>query len=50
LDETLYVLAPDQWDVIAKTLAIKIDQTGTVFRFLSLHFLEYLGGCRIGLP
>ena len=35
--------------IVSETLAIDLDQAGAVSGFLGLHFLEHLGGRRVGI-
>ena len=43
LDEATNVVAPDQWDVLAELLLIKLDQAAAMIAFLAGHFGEDVG-------
>src|SRR5579863_1338898 len=49
LDETFYVLAPNQRDVIAETLLIKVNQALAMTGLFGLHVLEHFRGGGVGV-
>ena len=50
LQEPFHVLAPNGRKMLAKAFAIKGIEHGAVPALLLGHFVEHLGGMRIGLP
>jgi hypothetical protein len=49
LDEAFDVVTPDQRNMVAKPLAVRVDEAGPVFRFFRLHFFEHASRGRVRL-
>ena len=45
-NQAAHILAPHEWDVLAESLSIEVDQHPPVLALLFRHLMEDLGGCR----